>query len=196
MNRPSVFILALLALLGAAGASVSAQAQEPAASGTTLFGPIASVLQHPRCINCHASAPFPRQKDAGIRHTQLVVRGADGHGTPALQCTACHQASNSADGKVPGAGIWHMPPLSMGWEGLTRAQICEAIKDPAKNGVLTLNELIDHVRSDPLVLWAWNPGAGRTTPALSHGEFVRHLEAWAAADGPCPRDDVPRSATP
>jgi hypothetical protein len=123
MNRPSVFILAL-ALLAAAGASISAHAQEPAASGTTLFDSIASVLQHPRCMNCHTVTQFPRQKDAGIRHTQLVVRGADGHGASALQCEACHQASNSADGKVPGAPHWHLAPLSMGWEGLTRVQIC------------------------------------------------------------------------
>jgi hypothetical protein len=183
-----------LVILVVTGAYVSSWAQGPAPPGARLFDRIASVMQHPRCTNCHASAQFPRQKDIGIPHAQLVMRGVDGHGTPALRCRACHQASNSADGKVPGAGIWHMPPLSMGWEGLTKAQICEASKDPARNGGLTLNDLIDHVKSDPLILWAWNPGSGRTTPVFTHEEFVHSLEAWVAAGGPCPTGGASRPA--
>jgi hypothetical protein len=42
------------------------------------------------------------------------------------------------------------------------------------------------MRVDPLVLWAWTPGAGRTTPPLSHEKFVEALEAWSNADMPCP----------
>ena len=38
-----------------------------------------------------------------------------------------------------------------------------------------------------LVLWAWAPGAHRTTPPLSHEEFVKALQAWLAAGMPCPR---------
>ncbi|MFC3108971.1 hypothetical protein ACFOFO_13555 [Undibacterium arcticum] len=164
-----------------------ALAQQPAPTGAQLFEPIAGVLQGPRCMNCH-TVKAPHQKDVGIPHAQLVVRGADGHGAATLQCAACHQIANSADGKVPGAPNWHLAPLSMKWEGLTQAQICEQIKDPARNGNRrTLHEAIDHMKVDPLVLWAWNPGAGRTTPVISHAEFVRYLEIWAAADGPCPK---------
>jgi hypothetical protein len=189
MIRPTAVVV--LVILIVTGAYASSQAQGPAPADARLFDPLASVMQHPRCTNCHASAPFPRQKDIGMPHTQLVMRGVDGHGTPALRCRACHQASNAADGKVPGAANWHMPPPSMGWGELTKAQVCETIKDPAKNGGLTLNELIDHVKSDPLILWAWNPGSGRTTPVYSHEEFVRYLEAWVAAGGPCPQDSGP-----
>jgi hypothetical protein len=32
------------------------------------------------------------------------------------------------------------------------------------------------MKKDPLVLWAWTPGAGRTTPPLSHDKFVEALE--------------------
>jgi hypothetical protein len=42
------------------------------------------------------------------------------------------------------------------------------------------------METDPLVLWAWNPGAGRSKPALSHDEFVRALKIWAEAGLPCP----------
>lgn len=179
--RP-VLVLVVLALVGL---SADAQAQGPTPSSARLFDPIASVLQHPRCTNCHTSEAFPRQKDAGIRHTQLVVRGKDGQGVPALPCTSCHQAANSPDGKVPGAEGWHQAPAGMGWNGLTKMQMCEAIKNQDKNGFRSLPDLIKHVKSDALVLWAWNPGAGRTTPARSHEQFVRDVEAWVAAGGPC-----------
>lgn len=173
MKRLIPFMAALLL-------AASAQADSP------LFAPIASVLQHPRCLNCHTVTDFPRQTDARVRHAQRVVRGADGHGAATLHCAACHQDHNVADGAVPGAPHWHLAPLSMGWEGLTATQLCEAIKDPARNGGRqSLDAVIEHMRVDPLVLWAWNPGAGRTTPPLAHEVFVEQLEAWAAAGGPC-----------
>jgi hypothetical protein len=189
MTRPNAVLVLLLMVV--TGVCVSSWAQGPAPADARLFDRIASVMQHPRCTNCHARAQFPRQKDIGMPHAQFVMRGVDGHGTPALRCIACHQASNTAGGKVPGAGIWHVPPLNMAWEGLPQAQICETIKDPTKNGGLSLHQLIDHVKNDPLIQWAWNPGAGRTTPVYSHEEFVGFLEAWVAAGGPCPEDAAP-----
>ena len=152
-----------------------------------LFDPIASVVMHPRCINCHQD-DSPRQTDEKIRHRPLVVRGADGHGAPTQPCQTCHQATNTADTFVPGVATWHLAPLSMLWEGRTKAQICEQMKDPARNGNRgTGEEVIEHMKSDPLVLWAWTPGAGRTTPPLSHEKFVEALEAWVKAGMPCPQ---------
>ena len=152
-----------------------------------MFGPIASVLTHPRCINCH-QADSPRQTDAKILHQPLVVRGADGHGAPTQQCQTCHQDTNTGGGLVPGAKGWALAPLSMLWEGRTSAQICEQIKDPARNGGRhTGEEVIEHMKTDPMVLWAWAPGAERTTPPISHGKFVEALEAWVKAGMPCPR---------
>jgi len=78
------------------------------------FDPIARVVTHPRCINCH-QAESPRQTDARTFHRPLVVRGKDGHGAPTQQCQTCHQATNTADGFVPGVATWHLAPLSMLW---------------------------------------------------------------------------------
>lgn len=153
----------------------------------TLFDPIASVVTHPRCINCH-QVDAPRQTDAVRLHRQRVVRGADGHGSVALQCSACHQTSNSPDGKVPGAPHWHLAPLSMNWAGLTNGQICEQLKDPRRNGDRrTPEKVIEHMRDDKLVLWAWEPGADRTKPPLSHADFMKALHAWEVAGLPCPQ---------
>jgi hypothetical protein len=157
-----------------------------AADAAHLFTPIASVLTHPRCMNCHTVTPFPRQTDLRLRHNQLVMRGDDNGGAPVMRCASCHQESNQ--GRVPGAAHWGLAPLSMGWEGLSNVALCSALKDPKKNGNRkTADQVIEHMKFDPLVLWAWQPGGQRTTPPLSHQEFVSALQAWVNADMPCPR---------
>jgi len=177
-----VAVLSVLPL-AACGRSEAAEA----AASPEPFDAVASVLTHPRCINCHQDES-PRQTDAKIFHQPLVVRGKDGHGAPTLQCNTCHQATNTADGFVPGVATWGLAPLSMLWEGKTKAQICEQIKDPARNGGRrTGEEVIEHMKHDPLVLWAWSPGANRTTPPLSHDAFVAAAEAWVKAGMPCPK---------
>lgn len=212
-NRP-LRIVALLGIVSAVAAAMAIAAENapkpagPAKTGgdPALFDPIASVVMHPRCMNCH-QVDFPRQTDAGIRHTQLVVRGTGGtsahdggHGAPTLQCQTCHQASNTADGRVPGTPNWQLAPASMKWEGLSKAQICEQLKDPERNGHrTTAKSVVEHMgaygsHTDPLVLWAWNPGAHRSTPPISHAEFVKALEAWAEAGMPCPSATDARTA--
>jgi hypothetical protein len=177
MNALAPFVV----LMAVAGGGSEAPPAEPSAS----FDLIASVLMHPRCINCHQDRS-PTQTDAKIVHRPLVVRGKDGHGAPTQPCQTCHQATNTADGFVPGVATWHLAPLSMLWEGRTKEQICEQMKDPARNGARrTGKEVIEHMKTDPLVLWAWTPGAGRATPPLSHEKFVEALEAWVKAGMPC-----------
>jgi hypothetical protein len=88
---------------------------------------IASVVMHPRCINCHQDQS-PRQGDARTVHLPLVVCGKDGHGAPTQPCQTGHQTTNTADGFVPGVKDWHLAPVSMLWEGRSEEQICEQMK--------------------------------------------------------------------
>lgn len=147
------------------------------ARSQAAFQQVASVLRHPRCINCHTATNFPRQGSEGKRHAMNVVRGPDDHGAPAMKCSSCHQNVNQQNG-VPGAPNWGLAPLSMAWEGLDDRQLAEALKDPAKNGKRSLEQIFEHNVHDELVGWAWNPGAGRDTPALSREEFGRALRTW------------------
>ncbi len=173
MKPIAAVTLVLLALLG------------QAAGAQDLFAPVASVLTHPRCLNCHTTTAYPRQGDQQLPHTQNVQRGGDNKGSPVMRCVGCHQPQNQD--RVPGAADWHLAPLSMGWEGRTPAQICAAIKNPARNGGRkTAKQIVEHMVSDPLVLWAWAPGAGRSTPPLSHADFVVALKTWAERGMPCP----------
>ena len=85
-NKRIAHTTTTLMLLAQAFASM-AFAAEP----DKLFEPIRSVLQHPRCQNCHIAGDQPLQYDEGKPHSMLVMRGMSGFGMPAMQCSACHQ---------------------------------------------------------------------------------------------------------
>lgn len=160
-----------------------------AAASRAYFMRAATVLQHPRCMNCHTAQNFPRQGEDGHPHIMQVRRGPSDSGTAALPCSTCHQKSNSASG-VPGVEAWHLPPLRMAWEGLTIGEICRSLTDPAKGG-MTPGRLIEHMATDHLVAWAWQPGPDltgkpRSTPPLSHAEFVEVVGQWVETGAVCP----------
>jgi hypothetical protein len=79
----------------------------------------------------------------------------------------------------------------MGWEGLGAPEICRNLTDPARNGGRTGRQIIDHLQTN-LVRWAWSPGVtargiARTSPPLSHADFVAAAQIWIDAGAPCPR---------
>jgi hypothetical protein len=154
--------------------------------GLAAFERIATVLQSPRCLNCHPRGDRPTQGDDRRVHLMNVQRGPEGMGMPAMQCSACHQGHNNDLAGVPGAPHWHLAPRSMGWAGLSIAELCRAILDPAKNGGRSVAELVAHMTTDELVLWAWKPGRGRSSPPLSRDDLKVALDLWAMAGAPCP----------
>ena len=153
------------------------------------FESIVTVLRHPRCINCHSSGDFPRQGDEGHPHAMNVRRGTSGMGVTAEKCSVCHQDHNLAEAHLPpGAPGWRLPPAGtpMIWQGLTDREICEQLKDPARNGHNSPNDLIEHFGTDKLVAWGWNPGPGRTPVPMPRDELVAKVKIWVAAGGACP----------
>ncbi len=160
---------------------------EAAAAPTgDLFVPIAEVLRHPRCMNCHPRDDRPRQGDDRHPHLQNVVRGPDNLGFVNMRCSSCHREENNPFGGTPGAPKWHLAPLSMGWQGLGDGELCAALKDKTRNGDRSVAALVEHMEKDGLVLWGWEPGGDRQPVSTPHAVFVTQLKAWAAADAPCP----------
>jgi starvation-inducible DNA-binding protein len=76
-------------------------------------------------------------------------------------------------------------PASMSWQGLTAAQICEQIKDPARNGGRTLAKIHEHLALDTLVGWAWSPGAGRNPAPGTQQQFGQLIAAWIETGAAC-----------
>jgi hypothetical protein len=79
-----------------------------------------------------------------------------------------------------------MAPVAMGWTGLGPAALCKALLDPARNGGRQGSKVIAHLKSDPLVLWAWSSGAKRSVPPVPHAKFHEAAEAWIRLGAECP----------
>jgi hypothetical protein len=180
------FAVGVAALVATARPLVAASQPAPAPAGAEHFLAVARVLQSPRCMNCHPVGDAPLQTDQSIPHAMNVSRKSNDAG---LACTACHRATNNPllHGP-PGVPNWRLPPAAtpMVFEKKTPAELCAQIKNPAKNGGKSLEALAEHMGHDPLVLWGWSPGPGRTVPPMPHAEFAAHAKAWVAAGGPCP----------
>lgn len=156
------------------------------ARSQALFAEASRVIQHPRCTNCHPNGDAPLQGDIAERHDPPVLRGPDDHGVVGLECTSCHQDRNLELSRVPGAPKWALAPLSMAWTGKTTRQICEQIKDKARNGGKDLAAIVEHTKHDALVAWGWAPGSGRTPAPGDQARFGALMQAWADTGAECP----------
>jgi hypothetical protein len=165
-------------------------------NGADLFAPVASVLTHPRCINCHTVTEYPRQGNDRHRHQFLVMRGIDNQGAVGARCSGCHRDENQSASGVPGAPHWQLSPLSMAWERapgviMSNGDLCRRLLDKSHNGGRDLAALEEHLASDRLVHWGFTPGTdaaqhAREAPPLSHGAFVEAFRRWASAGARCP----------
>ena len=159
------------------------------ASAQAAFNRAWTVFASPRCRNCHPSGDAPLQGDDGHVHIQDVKRGPDGKGVYGMKCDTCHQAANVPGANMPpGNPKWQLPPpnMKMAIQGETAGQFCRQLKDPAQNGGRTLAQIIEHVSSDALVGWGWDPGDGRTLPPLTRPEFVAAMKTWVNNGAICP----------
>ena len=164
---------------------------DTAQRSVALFEEAGKVITHPRCINCHPATERPLQGMAMKPHQPPVVRGVANMGAPGLQCTACHGEKNTpltttSIRSVPGHPQWHLAPIEMAWEGKTLGQICEQIKDPARNGGKDLAALHEHMAHDGLVGWGWNPGDGREPAPGTQALFGEIIKAWIDTGAACP----------
>jgi cytochrome c5 len=168
-----------------------AKAPDPA-KARAAFNEAAKVFFSARCANCHPASDTPTQGDTMTPHTMGVTRGKDGHGVYGQRCNTCHQNENlPGEHMPPGTSKdWHMPPADqkMVFQGLTNGQLCRNFKDPSKNGGhKTLAAAMEHVQSrDPLVVWAWDPGNGRTVPPMGLEAFLAKVQEWVDNGGACP----------
>jgi hypothetical protein len=160
---------------------------DTAARSAALFTEAGKVLTSPRCVNCHPAGDRPLQGEAGRLHQPPVERGLDGFGAVAMRCATCHQGANFDTAGVPGHPHWHLAPREMAWQDKTVGEICAQIKDPARNGGRSLEQILTHLAGDTLVGWAWAPGFGREPAPGTQKELGALIEAWLNTGAVCPR---------
>jgi hypothetical protein len=187
--------LKLAAVAGLVSATVAvaaiqtSSAQDRLEEGRDKFRQMAAVFRHPRCMNCHTRAEFPRQGDDRHRHAMNVMRGPADRGAPGLHCSTCHQPVNQEASGVPGAHDWHLAPLRMAWEDLSVGELCRALLDPSRGGMKPV-QFVPHFQTG-LVRWAWSPGAGprgesRAAPPVPYEQFLALTRDWIGRGAPCP----------
>jgi len=181
------------ALLLSSSIAVTAPAFAQDSKALAAFEVVRSVLQHPRCANCHIPDDFPRQLDDSRPHAMLVQRGPAGLGATAMECHSCHGQQNLPEGYgmhvPPGAPNWHLPPpnMKMVFINVSAAELCSTVKDRAKTGGKDLNAMLVHNRDDKLVGWGWNPGLGRNPVPVPRDQFVAAFKTWMDGGAPCPK---------
>jgi len=157
-----------------------------------LFNEIAKVVTHPRCMNCHPAGNHPLQGDDRHEHLPPVPRGDAGLGVAGLNCATCHTERNfklvgtATYKSIPGHPRWQLAPMEMAWEGKSVSQICQQLKDPARNGGRTLALLHEHFAKDDLVAWGWAPGEGREPAPGSQQQLGELAQAWIDSGAQCP----------
>jgi hypothetical protein len=159
---------------------------DTAERSAALFTEAGKVLTSPRCVNCHPAGDRPLQGETGRLHQPPVERGVDGLGTVSMRCSNCHKDKNFDPAGVPGNPHWHLAPREMAWQGKTVGEICTQIKDPARNGGRSLQQILTHLADDPLVGWAWSPGFGRAPAPGTQKELGALIEAWLNTGAVCP----------
>src|SRR6266851_345768 len=184
-----VCVMGAAVFIRATSAAAPANPRPDAAASRVAFLQVYKVFTSPRCQNCHPAGDAPLQGDDSHIHMQNVKRGRDGHGVYGMRCDTCHQSTN-----LPGA---HMPPGNPRWSlplaehkmvfvGRTLAELCRQLKDPRQTGGRSLAQLLEHVSTDALVGWAWDPGTGRALPPLSRAETTSQMKAWIDGGAACP----------
>jgi hypothetical protein len=164
---------------------------DPNARSAALFTEMARVIQHPRCLNCHPVTRSPTQGDDLHPHVPPISSDSD-IAAAGMPCSTCHQTHNSLTSSpgirsVPGAEHWGLAPESMAWQGLTTAEVCEQIKDPARNGNRSLEKIRVHLAEDHLVGWGWHPGEGRAPVPGTQEQFGELVTAWIETGAHCPK---------
>ncbi len=211
--RNAMFGALVLGTLGCGATAVTAQIQNtstlnpkdlrPVASfgsisdqrerSRALFNEIAKVVTHPRCMNCHPAGEHPLQGADHHEHMPPAWRGEGGVGIAGLTCSTCHTEKNftlvgtgAAYKSIPGHPRWGLAPIEMAWQGKSLSQICQQMKDPARNGGRTLALLQEHLAHDDLVAWGWAPGEGREPAPGTQQQLGELTQAWINTGAECP----------
>lgn len=185
----ALFVLVIAALAIAANPGTSRPVRPDTNTSREAFLQVYKVFTSPRCQNCHPAGDAPLQGDDSHVHLQNVKRGKDGHGVYGMRCDTCHQTANlPGEHMPPGSPKWGLPPAEhkMVFVGRSPAELCRQLKDSKQNGGRSLQQLFEHVSSDDLVGWGWNPGEGRALPPLSRADTSAQMKIWIEGRAACP----------
>ena len=199
MTRLILAALALAAAPALAEVDITPPATATEAEGLEAWTRIYEVASHPRCSNCHTGAsdrPMWSGPSYGKTrvHGMNIRAGESRIGAEYIPCQTCHTTksedwdnANAMPHTAPRVAMfWQLAPVEADWFGRSSVQICEQLRDPARNGDRDMLALAEHLDHDLILHWAWNPGGGREPAPYSLQEHVNDILIWGVAGMPCP----------
>ena len=169
--------------------------------GLEAWTRIFEVASHPRCSNCHVGAdnkPMWSGPSYGETrpHGMNISAGESRIGAETIICSTCHttkssdwENANSVAHAAPRVAMdWRLAPVEAEWFGKSSDEICNQLRDPARNGDRSFMDIADHLDHDLILHWAWNPGGGREPAPYSLQEHVDDILIWGVAGQPCAND--------
>lgn len=199
MTRLILAALALAAAPALAEVDITPPAAATEAEGLEAWARIYEVASHPRCSNCHTGAsdrPMWSGPSYGKTrvHGMNIRAGESRIGAEYIPCQTCHTTksedwdnANAMPHTAPRVAMfWQLAPVEADWFGRSSVQICEQLRDPARNGDRDMLALAEHLDHDLILHWAWNPGGGREPAPYSLQEHVNDILIWGVAGMPCP----------
>src|SRR5262249_52764953 len=136
------------------------------------------------------------EKQAAPHPMHVTQRHNPGDLSLGIACRTCHGRENSREqGGPPGAGAdkeeWRMPPRTVmaPGRGKARGELCGRWQKGVPVSWMgrgqncadcTVAEFfVHHIGHDPLIAWAFEPGAGREPAPLDVPRLVELARAWA-----------------
>ncbi|WP_299831112.1 hypothetical protein [uncultured Roseobacter sp.] len=193
MNYFLIFFISLVAASHAEGEVIASRGE-----GLTAWNRIYEVVSHPRCSNCHVG-PSDRPMWSGPSYGEprphgMMIRAGDSRiGAETIPCRTCHVTNETGGQDVPHAApqvadAWRLAPVEADWFGRSSDFICAQLRDPARNGGRTVEELAEHLGHDVILHWAWAPGGTREPAPYDLESHIADLRLWGAAGQPCASD--------
>lgn len=199
--KPLPSLTALLMSTALAGAEGTVTIDPPAtvskADGLAAWARIYEVTSHPRCSNCHVGAdniPMWSGPSYGKpqKHGMNINAGESRIGAEFIACSTCHaqrEGINDMPHAAPQVAMtWRLAPVEAEWFGKSSNEVCNQLRDPARNGDRDVMAIAQHLDHDLILHWAWQPGGGREPAPYSLQEHVNDVLAWGVAGQPCAND--------
>jgi hypothetical protein len=140
--------------------SAFAGISDPPERSRAIFGEVAKMLTHPRCMNCHPA-------------TDRVLQGNDSHphqpvATRQTPCVTCHIDRNftlherASYRSIPGHPRWMAAPIEMAWEGKSVGEIAGRSRTPTAMAAVTFRSCTSTWRT---TIW-WHGVGSRARDAI------------------------------
>lgn len=197
----AILLLAPAQIAVAAGENVvinpPAEGSVSVEQGLAAWERIYQVTSHPRCSNCHVGAdnrPMWSGPSYGKTrpHGMNITAGESRIGAETIPCATCHlvrDSLNDTPHAAPQVAMdWQLAPVEAEWFGKSSVEVCNQLRDPARNGGRSYLDIASHLDHDLILHWAWNPGGGRDPAPFSLQDHVNDVLAWGASGMPCTND--------